>query len=117
MNMPERRHDRLADQIRAEVAQMIVAELKDPRIGFSTVTRVDLNPDLQHARVLVSVLGGEEAQRTTIEGLLSAAGFLRREIGRRLSLRRVPDLIFVLDRGPEEATRIETVLRELKQGD
>ena len=108
------RVDRLADQIRGEVAGMIGGELKDPRIGFTTVTRVELSHDLHHARVWVSVLGDEAAQQRTLEGLASAAGYLRREVSRRLRLHRVPDLIFVLDRGPEEASRMETLLQDLK---
>jgi ribosome-binding factor A len=107
------RVDRLADRIRGEVAGMIGSELKDPRIGFTTVTRVELSHDLHHARVWVSVLGGEAAQQRTLEGLASAAGYLRREVSRRLRLHRVPDLIFVLDRSTEEASRIENLLRDL----
>jgi ribosome-binding factor A len=108
------RRERLADQIRVEVAEMIAGELKDPRIGFATVTRVDLSPDLRRGRVLVSVLGGEESQRETLEGLSSATGYLRREISQRLRLRRVPELVFVLDRGPEEGQRIDILLQGLK---
>ena len=110
------RVDRLADQIRGEVASMIAAELKDPRIGFTTVTRVELSRDLYHARVWVSVLGDEAARQRTLEGLSSATGYVRQEVSHRLRLRRVPDLIFVLDRSPEESSRIETLLRDLKDG-
>jgi ribosome-binding factor A len=109
------RHERLADQIREEVAEMIAGELKDPRIGFATVTHVDLSPDLRHGRVLVSVLGDEESQRQTLEGLSSAAGYVRYEIGRRLRLRRTPELVFVLDHGAEEGQKIETLLQKLKE--
>lgn len=108
------RVDRLADQIRGEVAEMIGGELKDPRIGFTTVTRVELSHDLHHARVWVSVLGDEAAGQRTLEGLASAAGYVRREVSHRLKLHRVPDLIFVLDRSPEEASRMEALLRDLK---
>ena len=110
------RVDRLADRIRGEVAGMISGELKDPRIGFTTVTRVDLSPDLHHARVRISVLGDEAAQQRTLEGLASAAGYVRREVSHRLRLHRVPDLIFVLDRSPEEASRMEALLRDLRSG-
>jgi len=109
------RADRLADKIRVEVAGMIGGELKDPRIGFTTVTRVDLSHDLHHARVWVSVLGDEAAQQRTLEGLTSAVGYVRREVSHRLRLHRVPDLIFVLDRSSEEASRMETLLRDLKR--
>ncbi len=109
------RQERLADQIRVEVAEMIARELKDPRIGFTTVTRVELSADLRHGRVLVTVLGDEQAQRTTLEGLTSAAGHLRHEIGHRLRLRRAPELVFVLDRGVDKFQRIEELLQGLKR--
>jgi ribosome-binding factor A len=112
--VPGRRHDRLADQIRSEVAAMIKGELKDPRIGFVTVTGVDLSPDLNRVRVLVSVLGDEEERERTLEGLTSAAGYVRREITHRLRLRRAPALVFALDRGAEVATRIENLLDKIR---
>jgi len=115
MSVPGRRQERLADQIRSEVAKMLAGgELRDPRIGFTTVTRVDLTADLSHARVLVSVLGTAESQQATLQGLISATGYLRSEITHRLRLRRAPVLVFVLDHGPEEADRIETLLQRLK---
>jgi len=117
MLTPGRRHDRLEDQIRGEVAGMISSELKDPRIGFTTVTRVELSADLQHARIWVSVLGSEEAQRETLAGLGSATGYVRHEISRRLRMRRLPEFVFVLDRGPEEAARIDTLLQQLRHED
>lgn len=115
MTVPGRRPERLADQIRTEVAEMIARELSDPRIGFATVTRVELTGDLHHARVLVSVLGSEEDGARTLEGLSSAAGYIRRQLGRRLRLRRTPDLVFVLDRGAEDGLKIETLLQKLKK--
>lgn len=107
------RHERLADQIRIEVAEMIEGELKDPRIGFATVTHVDLSPDLRHARVLVSVMGDDDSQRETLKGLASAAGFVRREIVQRLRLRRAPELVFALDNEAEQAERVEILLKDL----
>ncbi len=115
MAAPVHRRDRLEDQIRAEVAEMVLGELKDPRIGFATVTRVELSGDLARARVLVSVLGNPEEREQTLAGLLSAAGFMRRELGRRLRLRRTPELVFVLDRGAEASERVEGLLRKLKE--
>src|SRR5207245_2922346 len=89
MHATGRRQERLAEQIRDEIAEKLaLGELKDPRIGFTTITRVELTPDLSHARILVSVLGNEEVQLSTIAGLSSAAGYLRREITHRLRLRR-----------------------------
>ena len=96
------RQERLADQIRIEITAMIEGELKDPRIGFAAVTRVDLSPDLRQGRILVSVMGDEHAQQETLAGLGSAVGFIRHELSRRLRVRRVPELAFVLDRGSDE---------------
>jgi len=116
MPLPGRRQERLQDQIRSEVALMISEELNDPRIGFTTVTRVELSADLGHARILVSVLGSEQVQQSTLEGLSSAAGYLRREITRRLGLRRAPELTLVLDHGPEEGQKIEALLEKAQEG-
>jgi ribosome-binding factor A len=113
MSVPGHRTERLAHQIRVELAELIARELKDPRIGFATVTRVEMSPDLHHARVLVSVLGTPEEQAGTIEGLSSAAGFIRREIGHRLTLRRIPELTFLVDHGAEEGEKIEMLLRKI----
>lgn len=113
MTVSGRRHERLADQIRAEVAEIINRELKDPRIGFATVTRVELAADYHAARVWVSVLGDVEAQEGTLEGLASAAGFLRREVGRRLRLRRVPEITFALDQSARDSLRIESLLEKV----
>jgi ribosome-binding factor A len=116
MSMTGRRPERLAQQIRVELAEMIVRQLQDPRIGFATVTRVELSPDLHHARVLVSVFGSPEEQQGTIAGLSSAAGFIRHEIGHRLALRRAPDLTFVLDHGADEGEKIEMLLQKIHKG-
>jgi ribosome-binding factor A len=117
MTVPGRRAERLAHQIRGEVAELIAQELKDPRIGFTTVTRVELSGDLHYVRVYVSVLGSAEAQQETLEGLSSAAGYVRHEIGQRLKLRRPPEIAFVLDHGAEDGQRIELLLQKLKQGE
>jgi ribosome-binding factor A len=114
MSVPGRRAERLADQIRAEVAEMITAELKDPRIGFATVTGVEMSADLRHARVSVSVLGNAEEQQKSIAGLSSASGYVRHELGQRLRLRRVPELTFVLDHQAEDNERLELLLQKLK---
>jgi ribosome-binding factor A len=113
MALRSRRADRLADRIRVEIATLIAEDLCDPRIGFCTVTRVELAVDMSHARVLVSVLGNPEAQQSTIDGLSSAAGFIRFEMSHRLRLRRSPEINFALDRGPEEGLKIESLLERL----
>src|SRR5208283_5652991 len=113
MSLPGRRAERLGHEIRVELAELISRQVKDPRIGFATVTRVELTADLHRARVYVSVLGSAEEQESTIEGLSSAAGFLRHEIGHRLPMRRVPELDFILDRGAEAGEKIEMLLQKI----
>ncbi|HKT10587.1 MAG TPA: 30S ribosome-binding factor RbfA [Terriglobia bacterium] len=116
MTVSGRRQARLQDQIRMEVAEMIELELKDPRIGFATVTQVDLRPDLRSAHVRVSVAGEKEAHEGTLEGLRSATGYLRHELSLRLRLRRVPELVFVLDHSAEDMHRIESLLDQANKG-
>jgi len=115
--MPAHGHraERLADRIRAEVAEIISGELKDPRIGFATVTSVDLSPDLRHARVCVSVLGSPDEQQKSLQGLASATGYVRHELGLRLGVKRTPELAFVLDHTAEVGERLETLLEKLKK--
>ena len=115
MSVHGHRVERLAEQIHEDVAEMVAGELKDPRIGLATVTRVELSPDLRHARLLVSVMGDEEAKAESVEGLSSAAGYVRRELGRRLGLRHTPEVLFVLDRGLEEQEKVENLLKESKR--
>jgi len=113
MTLPGRRADRLAHEIRVVLAEMLTREVKDPRIGFATVTRVEMSGDLHHAQVLVSVIGSPEAQEESIEGLSSAAGFIRHEIGHRLGLRRAPELTFVLDHGADDVERIAALIEKI----
>jgi ribosome-binding factor A len=115
MSNAGRRPERLGHQIRVELAELISRAVKDPRIGFVTVTRVELTADLHHARVYVSVLGTPDEQEQTLEGLSSAARFLRREIGHRLDLRRAPELAFILDHAAEAGERIETLLQQIHE--
>jgi len=117
MSIPGRRTERLGHQIRVELGELISRHVKDPRIGFATVTRVELTADLHHARVYVSVLGSPEEQQSSIEGLSSAAGFLRHEIGRRLALRRAPEIIFFLDHGVDAVENIEMLLQQIHKDD
>jgi ribosome-binding factor A len=115
MSVAGRRTERLGHQIRVELAELIARAVKDPRIGFATVTRVELSADLHYARVFISILGSPEDQQSSIEGLSSATGFLRHEIGRRLALRRVPELDFILDHGAEAGEKIEAILEKLHE--
>jgi len=96
-----------------ELADLIQRELKDPRVGFVTVTEVRMSPDLKHARVYVSVFeGGEEGKQESVAALQRAEGFLRRSLGRRLRLRYVPHLRFVVDDTLDHSARIEELLEE-----
>jgi ribosome-binding factor A len=118
--MPQRsshRPERLAELIREAVAVFLTGHVRDPRIGFVTVTGVEVSPDLEHARIRVSVMGTEEERTRTLEGLASAARFLRAQLSRELRLRVSPELRFELDRGLEHARRIDEVLKGLKRED
>jgi ribosome-binding factor A len=107
-----RRPERLGEAIREEVARMIVFELKDPRLGLVTVTRVEVSPDLTHARVHVGVLGDERERRKSLEALDRAAGFVRHELARRLRIRQVPEIDFRYDKGLDATDRVARLLDE-----
>ena len=111
------RPDRVADQIRGELAQLLVRDVHDPGIGFVTLTRVQVSPDLQLARVFYTVLGDENARRNSARALERAAAFLRRQIGARLRLKRVPELKFQYDEAPAGQDRIERLLNEIHAAD
>ncbi|HEX4601447.1 MAG TPA: 30S ribosome-binding factor RbfA [Gemmatimonadales bacterium] len=115
MRRPSHRPERVGEEIRQTVAAFLTDKVRDPRIGFVTVTAVEVSPDLEHARVRVSVMGSEEDKAKSLEGLASAARFLRSQLGRDLSLRVTPELRFELDRGLDHAQRIDQVLRKLKE--
>jgi len=108
-----RRTARLGEEIREEVALLIVSELKDPRIGFVTVTRVEVTPDLRTARVYVGVLGTEKQRQASLTGLRQATGFLRRALGQSLRLRYTPELVFTYDEGLEASDRVAQLLAEI----
>jgi ribosome-binding factor A len=108
------RIDQVAGQVRQEVMQIIQRDLKDPRIGFVSITQVKLSPDFRHARVRVSILGTEDEQEETLRGLNSAKGLIRHELGRRLSnLKFSPDILFELDPSIEYSVHISKRLREV----
>jgi ribosome-binding factor A len=107
-----RRTDRLNEQLRQEISLLIRGEVRDPRVGLATITAVETSPELDHARVYITTLGDEEEKAAALAGLRSAAAFLRGQLGRRLHLRRIPELRFEIDRKLENAMRIESLLRE-----
>ena len=104
---------RIADQIRAELAQVLSREVHDPGIGFLTLTRVKVTPDLQIARAYYTTMGDEAARRDTARALGRATPFLRRQLGQRLRLRRVPELEFFYDESVAHQDRIERIIRDL----
>jgi ribosome-binding factor A len=109
-----RRSERLGEAIREEVAQMVALELKDPRIGLVTVTRVEVSQDLGHARVHVGILGGEVERRKALQALRGASGFVRRELAQRLGIRQVPEVDFRYDKGLEATERVAQLLEQDK---
>lgn len=106
------RHRRVGEQIREEISALLVSGLKDPRIGFATITEVRVSPDLHHASVYVSVLGSSAEQEQALEGFHRACAFIRRTLAHNLSMRRMPELKFELDRSAEYAAHIEELLRQ-----
>ena len=107
----------MADQIRSELATLLARDVHDPGIGFVTLTRVQVSPDLQLARVFYTVLGDENARKSSAKALERAAPFLRRQIGSRLRLKRVPELRFQYDEATAGADRIEQILKEIHASD
>jgi ribosome-binding factor A len=106
------RVERVADAIREVIAQLLLRGIKDPRIGMATITGVRLTPDLRHARVYFSVIGDEASRAKTLAGLRSAAGFIRNQIGKKLSLRVAPEVIFELDPTYAQAERVSQLLKD-----
>lgn len=113
--MAYKRADRVNALLQRELGTMISEELRDPRIAFSTVTAVETTDDLRSARVHVSVLGNDEQIASTMRALDEAKAYLRHELGSRVELRFVPELIFVSDRSAERSARISTLLREARE--
>ena len=112
-----RRVSRVGSLIQQEVSQMLLHEIKDDRVGAGmvSVTDVDVSGDLQHAKIHVSIYGTDEAREETMAGLKSATGYVRRELGRRVRLRRTPEVVFIEDRGIERGDRMLALLNQLSQ--
>ncbi|MFO8239501.1 MAG: 30S ribosome-binding factor RbfA [Dissulfuribacterales bacterium] len=109
------RSRRVEDLLRKEVADMLLGEVKDPRIqGLVTIMQVKVSEDLCHARFFVSVLGSESERKSVMEGLNKAKGFIRRTLGHRLDLRRIPEMHFQLDRSLDDQEKIEKLLASMK---
>ena len=106
---------RVADQIREQIGTMLARDVQDPGIGFITITRVEVTPDLQIARVFYTTMGSETSRRNTERALLRVTPFLRHQVGQRLRLRRVPVLEFRFDKSVENQDRVEQLLREIHE--
>jgi len=111
--MSKHRPNRLSETLKEEISQLILVELKDPRIGFVTVTSVDVANDLAHAKVYISVLGSEDEGKASLDTLNRAAGFIRTEIGKRIRLRHVPAIVFVYDPSIQHGAHIAKLLRDV----
>ena len=109
------RQEKLGELITVELSDLIRTRLKDPRVGFASITRVDVSGDLRHAKVFVSVMGSAEEQAETMKGLKNANGFLRHELAGRLTLRYMPELAFKLDTSIEEGARILDLIHKVEQ--
>jgi ribosome-binding factor A len=112
-----RRVSRVASLLQQEVSQMLLNDIKDDRVGdgMVSITDVDVSGDLQHAKIYVSIYGTEEARKETMAGLQSATGFVRRELGKRIRLRRTPEVRFIEDRGIERGDRMLALLSRLSE--
>ena len=118
MHMPKfRRTDRINEQLKQEISLIVRDEVRDPRVGLATITAVVTSPELDHARVYVTSLGDEKEREGIIEGLRSASSFIRKQLGGRLHMRRIPELHFEADRVLAEALRIEELLRQALPAD
>ncbi|HLR61850.1 MAG TPA: 30S ribosome-binding factor RbfA [Lentibacillus sp.] len=109
------RANRVAEQIKKELGELIGQKIKDPRVGFVTVTDVEVTGDLQQAKIFISVLGSEDEKHETLVGLAKAKGFIRSEIGKRIRLRKTPEITFEFDESLEHGNRIEEILRDLNK--
>lgn len=107
------RAHRVGEQMKKELGEILGRKIKDPRVGFVTITDVEVTGDLQQAKVFISVLGDEEQKQNTLKGLAKAKGFIRSEIGQRIRLRKTPEIFFEFDESIDYGNRIETLLKDL----
>jgi ribosome-binding factor A len=113
---PYKRSERLGELILAEISDLITRDIKDPRVGFVTFTRVEMSDDLRYAKVFVSSLGSAQEKARTLQGLSSATGYIRRHLGRALHLRYTPNITFLIDESLEHGAKIAQLLRQLHAG-
>jgi ribosome-binding factor A len=117
--MPNHHHrqERLGEQIAADMSDLLRTRVKDPRVGFASITRVEVSGDLRHAKIFVSVMGDQNEQTETMKALKHATGFLRHELAERLNIRFMPEIVFKLDTSIEEGSRILELLRKTEEED
>lgn len=109
------RPEKVANEMRQYISTIIHEELKDPRIGFITITKVEVSPDIRNAKVFFSVLGSKEEKERAIEGLNSAAGFIRKLLGAKLRVKFTPELIFRLDESAEYSLHLKEIFDKLNK--
>lgn len=110
------RIERISEEVKRELSQIIKYDIKDPRLSeMTTVVKVDVTKDLRYAKAFISVLGNEEEKVSTIKALKSAAGFIRKEVGSRINLRYTPEFVFELDNSIEYGMNISKILHEINQ--
>ena len=107
----------MAETIHHEISQLLIKGLKDPRIGFITITAVDVSPDLRNAKVFYTLIGDETVRKSTAAGLKSSTSYIRQQIGRQLRMKYIPDIHFEYDSSVEYGNHIEDLLREIKPSD
>lgn len=112
--MSGRRRERVGDLLRDEVMEIIQREMSDPRLGFVSITHVELSPDMHYARMMVSVFGSRDEQAQTVVALNNASGFIRRLLAPRLRMRTIPDVSFRLDTSMQHAEDVARILKELE---
>ncbi len=113
-----RRMGRLNEEIKKELSSLIKNQIKDPRVSdFVSITQVETTNDLRYAKVFVSIYGSEKQQEETLLGLKSAGGYLRREIGKNIKLRYIPELLFEIDKSIEYGMHIKSILNKIKNDD
>jgi ribosome-binding factor A len=114
-NMEGKRSERVADLVRKEISEMLVKSIKDPRIGFVTITQVRVTEDCRVARIYYSVVGGSAEREESLKGLNSAKGYIRRELGHRMKMKYTPELLFQFDRSIEYSIHMEELIHHLHE--
>jgi ribosome-binding factor A len=112
---PSRRPQRIALQIQHEVSLMISRDMKDRRIGFVTVTGVQMSPDLRHAKIFISLMGSDDEKKESLVTLNHATGWIRRELGQRIRMKFLPDIVFLKDTSQEYGERIDRLIGEIHE--